>query len=91
MTVRATASLSGDIPISVTGELNNFYNATFRYTAVDDAVSTGVFEEPVSIQIPYALKPRKADDFIRQAISNAIFANHGLTIDPDDIYLPMVN
>jgi hypothetical protein len=50
-----------------------------------------------SIQVPYALSPKKADKFIRETISDAILAGvmnsdtTGWLIHPDDIYFPMTN
>lgn len=86
MTIRAAAKLN---VLNVSGD-NTFYSTQFAFSVTDDLVLTGAstFTGTIDINVQYSLKPKKADDFIRQAISNYIFTNYEFTIDPDDIYIP---
>lgn len=88
MTVRASALCT---EIHANGATN--YSASFLFSVFDE-IAVAVYNGNISIQISYTLKPKKADDFIRQSIAENIFngignsSTAGLVIDPDDIYIP---
>ena len=61
------------------------YNVSFTVgvTAGFSDLQTGGFA-----QVPFMLKPKKADEVVRKVIADKIFVDFGLIIDPDDIYIP---
>ena len=91
MTIRAVAKLdSATIINDPTVPADSYATACVVY-AVDSADPASVLNVNIPVYVSYALKPRKADSFIRQAIADVLLSDHGLTVDPDDIYFPMTN
>ena len=103
MTVRAAARLVDIVPVSTVDY--HLYVASFRVAVADDSIPESHVAANLQIGISYILRPKKADDFIRQTIADAIlngdtslvagssnsFPAIGMVIDPDDIYFPMTN
>ena len=94
MTIRASARCSDlsctSTPIGVDG----FYSASFELSVIDDSGGQSPHTGIVAAPVPYSLSQKKADGFIRQFLADTIhdgyesFPATGLTIDPDDIYIP---
>lgn len=82
MTVSASATITYGISGTPT---TTYYPLPFAWIATD---GTNVYNNQVLPQVPVSYGAKKADRFIREAIAAAIFGNCGLTIDPEDIYIP---
>lgn len=87
MTVRAFAKFDNGGITGNAGDGNSYYNVSYYVTVADDTVNHDI--GLISFLVPVSLKnQKKLDDFIRQAIADAIHAGVSLVIDPDDIYIP---
>lgn len=77
--------LVSQIDTPTSGVAANTYVVGGSYSATDGSLdSAGSF----LAFVPYFLSTKKANDFLRKAVSDKIFADLGWVIDPDDIYFP---
>jgi hypothetical protein len=74
-------------PVSIGGEgSSGNYNINFTGGISSDGVTETAFSGVALVSISTA--PKKADQLIRTAMAAAALSASGLTIDPDDIYIP---
>jgi hypothetical protein len=80
MTVSAIA-----IAGSITIQTNEYIVSPHWF--VTDGINT--YEGDASAEIPFTWGSRHANRFIRERIAASILSSHSLTIDPEDIYIPL--
>jgi len=84
------------IVTNVDNSTTNFANAEYVVNVFYFLTDGTTFDQVVSqspsngteIHVPFSLSPRKADALIRQKIADYVNSVYGVTIDPDDIYIP---
>lgn len=92
MTVRAAAKFV-DVSVELGVPPALLYGVSFYVTISDDEISVTQGHGLIQVQVPASLSQKKADQFVRQGIVDALLVGSfynpsGLTIDPDDIYIP---